>query len=540
MGGSDARPSLSEISKLPFCFQPGSDSGREREARFPARVAQRDLRWRAAFELLVRLARVEDAGLRRTVALCRGAGIRAGFRARCSHRLGEIRVHGALGGRGRIRAVQLRLFGFVFAANQRERRDACQETAFHQELPVRHDSARFTRRGVDVQHRRAVAVYSGAGMRRVTLLLLALGLVAACHEYRTDPRRSQPAGSSRSTPPTPATSAPEVWLAAETAYSANPDLAPSAGSPDGGAIVEGLRIDASGKVAADIASSSLVGGTRVPREHGGGFLFWSNRALYGAKTFSARLEPILALPSAPARASFGPGYALLHFRDGARWALSLADRKRIALPVVGLVDAAALPDGRALLLVEPDLVLASPAGKTTWRDATREARSVLGVVRGSDALWLEQAGGRALRLDASGTLTRARRDARGAPPQPPSKPARPALAEQREGNPAHARDSRRRAAGPAHRSGGGGRRFRARRPENRSHHGPKQRGADSVQRLRARPERERCARSVPQRERNVGGRRGCRGQRASHRKGVPRPSELLCRRSGHARLRRTL
>lgn len=239
-------------------------------------------------------------------------------------------------------------------------------------------------------------------MRARGLPFAAVLLAVSCHQYRMDPKPAPPPGPSAGAAGAARAPLPEWIPAARTA--ADP-LAPTAGDPDGGALVFGQRIASGGVAATQHAVPALTGGTRVPRHMGGGFLFWSVYALYFARTFLADLEPILALDTPVDRVSFASSYALVHSTNGARQALSWPQKKRIALPVAGLIDAASLADGRSVLFVEPDVVVSSGAGQTAWRDVSDSARPVTGLVAGDRELWLRRANGSALRLEADGSLS---------------------------------------------------------------------------------------------------------------------------------------
>ncbi|GMV15094.1 MAG: hypothetical protein AMXMBFR56_33180 [Polyangiaceae bacterium] len=239
-------------------------------------------------------------------------------------------------------------------------------------------------------------------MRAWGLPFAAVLLVVSCHQYRMSPKPAPPPSPSAGTSGRARAPLPE-WLPASR--SAADTLAPTPSNPDGGALVSGQRIVLGGAAATQRAAPPLVGGTRVPRHMGGGFLFWSANALYFAWTFLADLEPVVALDAAVDRVSFASSYVLVHSASGARQALSWPGRKRIALPVAGLIDAASLADGRSVLFVEPDVVVSLGAGQKAWRDVSDSARPVTGLVAGDGELWLRRANGSALRLEADGSLS---------------------------------------------------------------------------------------------------------------------------------------
>ena len=238
-------------------------------------------------------------------------------------------------------------------------------------------------------------------MRRLGLLCSAGLIAAACHEYRTDPKRAPSAPPASATTTKPSVPVPE-WVAAVVDRPGD-TLAPTPKNPDGGALIQGQRVGPSGSTATQVAAPALTGGARVPKHLGGGFLFWNASALYFARTFVAGLEPVVGVEAPVARASFGPDYVLVHHTNGARFALGWPGRRPAPLPVAGLIDVAALGDGRALLLVEPDLLLTRGSGQKSWREAS--AQGLTRLVATDDELWLERQPRAASRLEADGTLS---------------------------------------------------------------------------------------------------------------------------------------
>ncbi|PKN46953.1 MAG: hypothetical protein CVU63_06955, partial [Deltaproteobacteria bacterium HGW-Deltaproteobacteria-20] len=87
-------------------------------------------------------------------------------------------------------------------------------------------------------------------------------------------------------------------------------LLPRSPGDDGGVVFGGARVSLSGELAPD-GRDSLDGGQRVPEDRGGGFLFWSQAALYHAPTFLGPLQWLASLSSSVRSVSWGPGFDLV-------------------------------------------------------------------------------------------------------------------------------------------------------------------------------------------------------------------------------------
>jgi len=170
-----------------------------------------------------------------------------------------------------------------------------------------------------------------------------------------------------------------------------------------GALVGGLRVrtDASGLSLADtISEPALRGGSPVPEPLGGGVLFWNTTALYTSETFLGLLHPLLDLGFAPATASFGPKFVLVHGSEGQRVALDLRARQRVELSPRLLVDIASTPDGRAVALLEGgQCALSTDAGKSYQPLSLPASERALAVTREGDALLVRLSSGSSLRLE---------------------------------------------------------------------------------------------------------------------------------------------
>ncbi len=164
---------------------------------------------------------------------------------------------------------------------------------------------------------------------------------------------------------------------------------------DGGAwgvLLDGVRVvtsDAGTRVAAEVADAPLVRVERIPARLGGGFLFRTSTSLFTSATFDGPLRAVVSVSSSIAVTSFGPDALLVRGSSGERWVFDLATGARKAPSPVGLVDVAALDDGRALAITEGGGALLSTDGGKTWQDARPHLRGApeTVVARGGD-LWL--------------------------------------------------------------------------------------------------------------------------------------------------------
>ncbi|MFO0564217.1 MAG: hypothetical protein U0263_01070 [Polyangiaceae bacterium] len=263
-------------------------------------------------------------------------------------------------------------------------------------------------------------------MRVRAWLLAAASLAGACHEYRTDPRGASSGPTLPAQPPPPRGPLPE-WVPALAPLHSLRVFPPFAGQSDGGTLSFGRRLT-SGGPARQNAKPALISGARIPTAFGGGFFFWSAQALYSARTFAADLEPVVGLDTPIDRASFGPGYALLFGSDGSRFAVSLPGKKVTAIPTVGLIDVGMAPDGRGVMLSEPDRVWTLAEGGKAWRDVSQTAQGVAELVTAPHDLWLRRTTGEALRVEKDGSLSEHRSlpETLTRPPKPVEDPRWPA------------------------------------------------------------------------------------------------------------------
>lgn len=177
---------------------------------------------------------------------------------------------------------------------------------------------------------------------------------------------------------------------------------------DGGVLVGGRRIGRRGLVpqlSADVTGNPLIGAARAPGFAGGGWLFWDANAIYSSPTFLAPLQPVSGLDGRVSHVSFAPSFALVRLHSGDRFAWDLRARKRVRLSPRGLVDVAALEDGRVAAVFEAGRSAVSIDGGKTWKDTSeRVAPHVSSLEERDGELWLWSAGGPAFRLAKDGNL----------------------------------------------------------------------------------------------------------------------------------------
>jgi hypothetical protein len=215
------------------------------------------------------------------------------------------------------------------------------------------------------------------------------------------------------------------------------------GAGDGGAmgvVLEGLRYVVRGshvRTSTDVADG-LQSGWSVPARLGGGFLFRARNTLYASASFEGLLRPVVAVPANVADVSFAPKAALVRAESGERWMLDLASGKRLPITPPGLLEIAALDDGRAAALAEGGQLLVSTDAGDHWTDAT--ARLSAGPKRvflsraatsHEESIWVETQAAGAFSLLAGGRL--ASYDALPVPE--PALALRPAVPEWREPEP---------------------------------------------------------------------------------------------------------
>ncbi|HEY3817464.1 MAG TPA: hypothetical protein VGL81_09850 [Polyangiaceae bacterium] len=200
-----------------------------------------------------------------------------------------------------------------------------------------------------------------------------------------------------------------------------------------GVVLEGVRFVLHGATvhtSRDVADAPLQSAWRIPARMGGGFLFRSRATLYATESFEGLLRPVVALPADVADVSFGPKAALVRSESGERWMLDPASGRRVPIAPAGLLEVAALDDGRAMALVEGGQLLVSTDGGDHWTDATASLRAPprrVFVSRATatqkEALWVETQGSTPFGLLPGGRL--AAYDALPAAEPPPALRAKP-------------------------------------------------------------------------------------------------------------------
>jgi hypothetical protein len=226
---------------------------------------------------------------------------------------------------------------------------------------------------------------------------------------------------------------PPQYVVADPAKATPASMLPL-GDAGTGFVVEGLRIVSSAgqtRAGNDSPDSPIQSAWRVPARLGGGFLFRAGGALYASETFDGLLRPIVLLPAEVSNISFGPKSVIARVDGGERWILDPKTGRRVGADPPGLLDVAALDDGRAAALVEGGVVLVSTDKGEKWTDVSKTLRApasrvfvdsgdvpTAGSAGSKDAgptpaaakeppeiaLWIETQGGPAFRVMPGGRL----------------------------------------------------------------------------------------------------------------------------------------
>ncbi len=200
---------------------------------------------------------------------------------------------------------------------------------------------------------------------------------------------------------------------------------------DGGVFVGGRRIGRRGltpQLSDDVTSNPLIGAARAPGFAGGEWLFWNSNAIFSSPTFLAPLQPVGGLDGRVSHVSFAPSFALVRLHSGDRFAWDLRARKRVKLSPLGLVDVAALEDGRVAAVFEAGRSAVSIDGGKTWKDTSeRVAPHATGLEERDGELWLQSAEGPVYRVAKDGNLEQ---HVSIPVPQPPPKDPRWTIAEE--------------------------------------------------------------------------------------------------------------
>lgn len=238
----------------------------------------------------------------------------------------------------------------------------------------------------------------------------ALGVSSCAHEERV--AIDAPRGEITFDAGTAPDIAPEAlqYVVADPAFSrAAPMVVMPLGKTGNGALLDGLRLIAGAggaRFAKEIAAPALVGADRLPGSMGGGFLFWNDRTLYTSESFDGALKPLAAMPDAIASVSFGPKALLVRGSNGERWSIDPRSGAPSPASPVGIVDVAALTDGRAAAVTEFGSTMITVDRGEHWIDVTAQLPGAApGVLVAEDALWLKPLSGHVSRVDPGGTLT---------------------------------------------------------------------------------------------------------------------------------------
>ncbi|MFO0588080.1 MAG: hypothetical protein U0441_11095 [Polyangiaceae bacterium] len=185
-----------------------------------------------------------------------------------------------------------------------------------------------------------------------------------------------------------------------------------------GVLIDGTRAivsEAGTTFAIEVAERAFVHAAAVParlaRASSSWFLFQTPDALFASATFDGPLRPVASFPVPIRGFSFGPDAILVRTSGNERWRIDLATGARQAPAPLGLVDVAALDDGRAIAVTEAGGLSVSTNGGKSWRDARADLRGApaLPFVRSGDVWVLDRVGSedRSLRLAESGALVEA-------------------------------------------------------------------------------------------------------------------------------------
>jgi hypothetical protein len=252
--------------------------------------------------------------------------------------------------------------------------------------------------------------------RVVTAMTLgSLALLASCVRgeetaLRAPPRAVPLADGDASSTPEP----PPQYVVGDPARAGALSVLPL-GPETTGVILDGTRFVVRGgqvRASRDVADGGpLQSAWVVPKRLGGGFLFRAKDALYASDAFDGLLRPVAAFPSEVSDVWFAPRAAFVRAASGERWMVDLASGKRVAMAPAGLLEVAALDDGRAVALLEGGQLSVSTDAGDHWTDATAQLRSPAKRVfvgrsetSHDETIWVETQGAGALGLLAGGRL----------------------------------------------------------------------------------------------------------------------------------------
>lgn len=251
------------------------------------------------------------------------------------------------------------------------------------------------------------------------VLSLALALVACGHGVVGTGAPKAPPDPRASSGGTP--SGPPQYVIADPSARARVVALPLGTSGAFGLVVDRTRIvigRGEPHVGVDLPAHTISGARPIPSRLGGGFLFWTDTAVYRAASFDGTLEPLATIPGNIDDMSFAPKYLLVRTLNGERWALGVPSGQRMALEPLGVADVEGLDDGRALAFDDQGAAFSSTDHGAHWIDVTSRVKtSPARVVVIDEEVWLFESGGGALRLEPDGHLS-------SFDTQPPEKPMR--------------------------------------------------------------------------------------------------------------------
>lgn len=238
-------------------------------------------------------------------------------------------------------------------------------------------------------------------MRAVRWLVTSLVLVA-CAQSATTPVRPATKAALRSVPAAPSSQYRLLPLTAVTRQQVD-------FGDDTLRLYGGLRIEerAGQSTFADtFALPAIAHGRRLPDFAGGGFLFWSNVAMFRAETFLGRLQPLQGTPSPVERVELGPGCLVAIELGNTRRFFDAKTGAKVAPQPIGITDVAAAGDGRVVSALQFERYAVSLDNNRTTREV-QEAELGGPVQRLSeDPLGFVLDGGAVAELKADGRLVK--------------------------------------------------------------------------------------------------------------------------------------
>ena len=242
---------------------------------------------------------------------------------------------------------------------------------------------------------------------KASVLLFALALASACGQGAAAPGGSPRAPDEHAA--AASSGGPAQYVVADPSARGSVVALSLGGGGALGFVVDKTRIivgRGEPKVGAELPDQPIAGAARIPGRFGGGFLFWTDTALYRSDTFDGALKPIAKTPDSIQVVSFAPKCLLVRTRNGERWALGIPTGERMPIEPLGAADVEGLDDGRALAFNDQGAAFSSMDHGAHWVDVTSQIKSSpsrIAVV--DDEVWLFESSGSALRLEADGQLS---------------------------------------------------------------------------------------------------------------------------------------